>query len=171
MLSGSQKLVVGLLAAYLVVQLLFPLRHYLYPGNVSWTEEGHNFAWHMKLRTKGGEALFTVTHPQSGQTWTIDAQDYLKPHQVKMTTKPDLILQFAHYLAEAKRREGFENVEVRARVMVSLNGRQPQLMIDPNVDLTKEQESLLPARWIVPLTTPLGSRQQQKSSTAEYTVE
>jgi hypothetical protein len=88
-----------------------------------------------------------------------------------MITKPDLVLQFAHYLAQEKRSEGFENVEVRARVMVSLNGRQPQLLIDPNVDLTKEQESLLPARWIVPLTTPLGSRQQQKSSAAEYTVE
>ena len=157
-LYTSQKLVAGLLAAYLAVQLLLPLRHYLYPGNVSWTEEGHNFAWHMKLRTKTGEAVFTVTHPRSGQTWTIKPEDHLKSHQLmKMTTKPDLILLFAHYLAEEKRREGFEEVEVRARVMVSLNGRHPQLLIDPNIDLTKEQVSLLPARWIVPLTTPLGS--------------
>ncbi len=158
-LTRSQKSVAGLLAAYLVVQLIFPLRHYLYPGDVSWTEEGHNFSWHMKLRTKGGEAVFTVTHPQTGQTWTIKPQDYLKSHQVvKMTTKPELILHFAHYLAEEKRREGFDNVEVRARVMVSLNGRQPQLLVDPNVDLAKEEVSLLPARWIVPLTTPLVSR-------------
>jgi vitamin K-dependent gamma-carboxylase len=158
-LSASQKLVAGLLAAYLAVQLFFPLRHYLYPGNVSWTEEGHNFAWHMKLRTKGGEAVFTVTHPRSGQTWIIKPEDYLKPHQLmKMTTKPDLVLLFGHHLAEEKQREGYDNVEVRARVMVSLNGRQPQLLIDPNVDLAKEHVSLLPARWIVPLTTPLGTR-------------
>ncbi len=168
-LSSRQKLVAGLLAAYLAVQLILPFRHFLYPGNVSWTEEGHNFAWHMKLRTKGGEAVFTVTHPQSGQTWTIKPEDHLEPHQVtKMITKPDLVLLFAHYLAEQKRREGFENVEVRARAMVSLNGRQRQLLIDPNVDLTKEQVSLLPARWIVPLTTPLGSRDQSiNSSVAE----
>ena len=157
-LFASQKLVAGLLAAYLAVQLVLPLRHYLYPGNVSWTEEGHNFAWHMKLRTKEGEAVFTVTHPRTGQTWIIKSKDYLKPHQVKMTTKPDLVVQFAHYLAEEKRREGYDNVEVRARVMVSLNGRRPQLLIDPNVDLAKEQVGLLPARWIVPLTTPLGTR-------------
>jgi hypothetical protein len=75
-----------------------------------------------------------------------------------MSTKPELILQFGHYLAEEKRREGYDNVEVRARVMVSLNGRQPQLLIDPNVDLAKEEISFLPARWIVPLTTPLSSR-------------
>jgi hypothetical protein len=158
-LTASQKLVAGLVAAYLAVQILLPLRHYLYPGNVSWTEEGHNFAWHMKLRTKVGEAVFTVTHPRSGQTWTIKPEDYLKSHQLmKMITKPDLIVLFSHYLAEEKQREGYDDVEVRARVMVSLNGRQPQLLIDPNVDLTKERVSLLPARWIVPLTTPLGAR-------------
>ena len=163
-LVAPKKLVAGLLAAYLAVQLFFPLRHYLYPGNVSWTEEGHNFAWHMKLRTKGGEAVFTVTHPASGQTWTIKPADILESHQVtKMTTKPDLILLFGHYLAEVKRREGYENVEVRARVMVSLNGRQPQLLIDPTVDLTKEQVSLLPARWIVPLTTPLSDRDNSRN--------
>ena len=157
-LSASQKLVAALLAAYLAVQLIFPLRHYLYPGDVSWTEEGHNFSWHMKLRTKGGEAVFTVTHPPSGQTWIIKPEDYLKSHQVmKVITKPDLILHFAHHLAEEKRREGYDNVEVRARVMVTLNGRQPQLLIDPDVDLAKEQVSLLPMRWIVPLTTPLGT--------------
>jgi hypothetical protein len=158
-LVASQKLVVGLLVAYLAVQLCLPLRHYLYPGNVSWTEEGHNFAWHMKLRTKTGEAVFTVTHPRSGQTWTIKPEDYLESRQVmKLTTKPDMILLFSHYLAAEKQREGYDNVEVRARVMASLNGRQPQLLIDPDVDLAKEQVSLLPARWIVPLTTPLGSR-------------
>jgi vitamin K-dependent gamma-carboxylase len=167
-LLTSPKIVVGLLACYLAVQLLLPFRHYVYPGNVSWTEEGHNFAWHMKLRTKVGEAVFTVTHPQSGQTWTIKPQDYLESHQVmKVITKPDLILQFGHHLAEEKRREGYENVEVRARVMVSLNGRQPQLLIDPNVDLAKEQVSLLPTRWIVPLTTPLASRASGKNDGQE----
>lgn len=158
-LSTAQKVVVGLLAAYLMVQLVLPLRHFLYPGNVSWTEEGHNFAWHMKLRTKGGEAVFTVTDPRSGQAWTIKPANYLESHQVtKMSTKPDLLVLFAHHLAEEKRREGYDDVEVRARVMVSLNGREPQLLIDPNVDLAKQEVSLLPTPWIVPLTTPLGNR-------------
>jgi hypothetical protein len=113
----------------------------------------------MKLRTKEGEAVFTVTHPGTGQTWTINPEDYLKSHQLmKMITKPDLILHFSHHLAEEKRREGYDNVEVRARVMVSLNGRQPQLLVDPNVDLAKEEVSLLPASWIMPLTTPLDAR-------------
>jgi hypothetical protein len=154
-----------MLAVYFAVQLVLPLRHHFYPGNVSWTEEGHNFSWHMKLRTKGGEAVFNVTHPRTGQTWIIKPEDYLKAHQLtKMITKPDLIVQFSHHLAEEKRREGFDNVEVRARVMVSLNGRQPQLIVDPNVDLAKEEVSLLPAKWIVPLTTPLGTSDSRSGS-------
>ena len=157
--STRQKRIVWLMAAYLAVHLILPFRHYLYPGNVSWTEEGHNFSWHMKLRTKRGKAIFTVRHPQSGQTWTVDPAKYLADWQLrKMSTKPDLIVQFAHYLVEEKRREGYDGVEVRAQVMSSLNGRKPQMMIDPNVDLAKERVSLLPARWILPLTTALSDR-------------
>jgi hypothetical protein len=158
-LSWKQKAVAGLLTAYLAVQVFLPLRHYAYPGNVSWTEEGHNFSWHMKLRAKKADALFTLTHPASGQTWTIDPKQHLEPRQLaKMATHPDMILQFSHYLAKLKQDEGYENVEVRARVMASLNGRKPQLLIDPNADLAKERLSLLPARWILPLTEPLPPR-------------
>jgi len=158
-LSTRQKRIAWLMTAYLGLHFMLPLRHYLYPGNVSWTEEGHNFAWHMKLRTKRGKAIFTVTHPASGQTWTVDPATYMPDWQLrKMATKPDLIVQFAHYLVEQKRREGYDGVEVRVEVTSSLNGRKPQVMIDPNVDLAKERVSLLPARWILPLTTALGDR-------------
>ena len=159
LLGKNQKIILGLLAAYALLHVLLPLRHYLYPGNVSWTEEGHNFAWHMKLRTKRGEALFTITHPPTGQTWVVDPKQHLEPRQaMKMANKPDMILLFAHHLAEQKRREGYDNVEVRAQVTSSLNGRKPQVLIDPNVDLAKESRSMLPASWIVPLTTPLEIR-------------
>ena len=50
-----QHLTVLILFFYIFIQFLFPLRHFLYPGNVSWTEEGHKFAWQMKLRDKVGE--------------------------------------------------------------------------------------------------------------------
>ena len=163
-LRSWQKVVAAVLIAFVVFQLLMPLRHYLYPGNVSWTEEGHNFSWHMKLRTKRGEALFTITHPPTGQTWTTDAHEHLEWRQImKMATKPYMILQYSHYLAELKRREGYEGVEVRAHVTSTLNGRKPQLLVDPTVDLAKVDASLRPAGWIVPLTTPL----EVRSATAD----
>jgi vitamin K-dependent gamma-carboxylase len=158
-LTKNQKVVLALLGSYLAVQLLMPLRHFLYPGNVSWTEEGHNFAWHMKLRTKRGESLFTITHPPTGKTWIVKPEDYLEERQVmKMANKPDMILLFAHHLAEQKRSEGYDNVEVRVQATSSLNGRRPQVLIDPAADLAKQRRSLWPARWIAPLTTPLEIR-------------
>jgi hypothetical protein len=47
---------------------------------------------------------------------------------------------------------------VRASVKASLNGRERQWLVDPNVDLSKEPRNLLSARWIMPLMTPLPAR-------------
>ena len=66
-------------AAWVAIQLLVPLRHFFYPGNVSWTEEGHRFAWHMKLRSKRGVCTYHVTDPVSGRTWEIDPEPTLLP--------------------------------------------------------------------------------------------
>ena len=46
------RLVTGLVAAWLLFQVVFPLRHVFIPGDASWTEEGQLFAWRMMLRQK-----------------------------------------------------------------------------------------------------------------------
>lgn len=143
-----------LLVLFFAWQILMPLRHYAYPGNVAWTEEGHRFAWRMKLRTKRGHARFEVTDPATGQRWEVDPGDYLSRRQERYTTtRPDMILQFAYELERIWREEkGFADVEVRARVWCALNGRKPALLIDPEVDLTHVQRKLWPAAdWILPL--------------------
>jgi hypothetical protein len=154
----GRGVVLALVGAYLLAQVLIPFRHFLYPGSVHWTEEGHRFSWHMKLRSKDGDALFYLSSPASGREWKVDPLKLLRPGACEeMVTHPDMILQFSHRLAEQKRREGFADIEVRARVAVSLNGRTPQLMIDPTVDLAKEKRSLRHASWILPLHEPLRS--------------
>ncbi len=151
-----RSLLVALLAVFVAVQLLMPFRHFAYPGNVSWTEEGHHFAWHMKLRSAEGLADFRVTEPRSGEVWNISPERYLTERQVqKMSYQPDMILQFVHALEAEFRSAGYEDVEVRAGVLKSMNGREPQRLIDPEVDLTEQSRSLTPADWIVPLEKPL----------------
>ncbi len=152
----SQKYLIIFLTVFVAGQVLFPLRHFLYPGNVSWTEEGHNFAWHMKLRDKSGRINFNIRDPKTGNTWDLDPEIYLTKRQLhKMATRPYLALQFSHYIEEQFKEMGYENVEVTANALVSLNGRKKQLIIDPNVDLTMHKDSLMPAKWILPLTKPL----------------
>jgi hypothetical protein len=134
------------------VQVLVPFRHLLYPGNVHWSEEGHRFAWHMKLRDKDATARFLATDPSGGRTWQVDPRAYLTAWQIQaMESRPDMIRQFSHHLANDLRSQGYENIEIRANVMASLNGRPAQRLIDPATDLATQPRSLLPAAWILPL--------------------
>jgi hypothetical protein len=134
------------LAIYAAVQLVVPLRHVCYPGDVNWTEEGHRFSWRMKLRDKIGHAQFRVTDPAQGMTRVVEPTDYVNPIQaLRMAGQPDMILQFAHHLAE-----GRTGVQVRAQSMISLNARAPANLVDTNVDLAAIPRSLKHATWILP---------------------
>lgn len=150
-----QTLVLSALGIYLALQVVVPFRHLLYPGNASWTEEGHTFAWRMLLRTKRGDGEFHVkaVDPDSGelveQVWT--EFDLSPRHQNRIWTRPEMTLEYAHYLADQLRQQGYEDVEVRARVEASLNARPAQLLIDPEVNLVDQKRTLWPASWILPL--------------------
>jgi hypothetical protein len=137
----------ALLGAYAALQIFLPLRHFLYDGNVSWTEEGHRFAWHMKLRDKDGRVQFFVKDRRSGQTVAVQPDAELADWQVaKLATRPDMILQYAHHLAEA--RGGSRNVEVHARALVSLNGGGVRPLVDERANLAAEPRTLATAWWI-----------------------
>ena len=138
-------------------QVLYPLRHFLYPGKVSWTEEGHRFAWQMKLRDKKGFADFTILDPATNESWYVEPEPYLTRKQArKMPTQPDMILQFAHYLESKWKQEyDLKEVEIRVNNYVSLNGREPAPMVNPSIDLTKIERNLKHADWILPLHEPL----------------
>jgi len=87
-----------------------------------------------------------------GETWEVDALEIVTPRQEgEMATRPDMILQISHYIADMLREEGYDQIEVRANVMASLNSREPQLLIDPNVDLAAQPRSLWHAGWITDL--------------------
>lgn len=150
---GHRRLVLGLLGLYAALQLLVPFRHLLYPGDASWTEEGHYFAWRMMLRDKEvASQTIVVRDPATGATEPVRLRDYFEYWQAEnMLESPELIRQFAHYVAAERRRDGVPGAEVYATVAVSLNGRPPQLLVDPTVNLAAQPRSLRPASWILPL--------------------
>ncbi len=152
----AKVVLAGFILVWFGFQILFPLRYLLYPGNPSWNEEGHRFAWMMKLRDKRGRAVFTVRDPATGDEWQFTPADMLARHQAsKVAARPDMILQYAHHIARIfEEEDGIKDVEVRARVCVSLNGRPAALLIDPERDLTKVPRDLRHADWILPLEVP-----------------
>lgn len=151
-----QKAMIFFLCTYIIVQILLPFRPFLYKGNVHWTEEGHRFSWHMMLRSKDGEVRFFLINLKENTKREVRIKSYLTPQQIgRMAGRPDMILQFSHYIAEILRKRGVSDFEVRANALVSLNGRKRQLLIDSKVDLASQPRNLKSAPWILPLMETL----------------
>lgn len=140
-----------LLVAHFIFQFLFPWRYLLYPGNLFWTEEGYRFSWRVMLMEKAGTATFYVKDGPTGKEGVVINDEFLNPHQEKqMAMQPDMILQFAHFLADHYKSEGMENPQVRVEAYVTLNARPSTLLIDPEVNLVEQKDSFRPKSWILP---------------------
>ncbi|MDZ4694975.1 MAG: HTTM domain-containing protein [Deltaproteobacteria bacterium] len=144
----------ALAGIYCAVQLVLPLRHLAYGGNVLWHEQGMRFSWRVMVREKNGSVTFQVRSEPDRRQFEVSAHDYLNRLQEReLSGQPDLILQLAHHIRDDYTRRGLRKVEVRVDAIASLNGRPPGRLIDPDVDLAKVNSSILPARWILPAPT------------------
>ncbi len=136
------------LIGFMSFQLLFPLRHWLYPGNVLWTEEGFRFAWKVMVLEKRGHAVFTVTDGE--RTSIVRNLDFLTEKQeLMMSYQADLILQFAKHLAKVYQQKGYQDPVVTVDCQVSWNGRLSRPYIDPKVNLAQQAWNLYPKAWII----------------------
>ena len=138
-----KKAIYPLLTAYVVLQLLLPFRHWLYPDWVLWSEEGYRFSWRVMLVEKNGLATFHVK--DAGKQTEIENRRYLTHFQEKqMSIQPDFMLQFVHFLKrEHIEKYGYENPTVTVDAFVALNGRTSQRFIDPKVDLSSLEDGFL----------------------------
>ena len=140
-----------IVAVYVAVQVALPLRHYAYPGNVRWNEEGYRFAWRVLLTEKAGMVEYRVYHPPTSQTWRVGPEEYLTPLQAeRMATQPDMILETAHIIARHFSDRGFTQVRVCADAFVTMNGMESARLIDPDVDLAKIRHGLASETWLLP---------------------
>ena len=149
--SWRTRAAIVALVLFAVVQLAMPLRHYAYPGNVRWNEEGYRFAWRVMLTEKVGFVQYRVHDPASGQSWTAFPDDYLTPLQAeRMSIQPDMILQTAHFIAADFAERGYPNVAITADAFVAFNGRANARLIDPNANLAAIKPGLMPKWWVLP---------------------
>jgi vitamin K-dependent gamma-carboxylase len=145
-----------LLACYCTAQVLIPLRPFVYGGDSAWTERGHHFSWRMMLRTKTSGLRYYVVDKATGRCGVPDIYQFVREDQSQTFSRdPEMILHFAHFLAERYQEATGREASVHALVLTSLNGRKPQLLIDPNVDLAAEPRGFVRRRWIMPLKEPL----------------
>ncbi|HWZ21718.1 MAG TPA: HTTM domain-containing protein, partial [Cytophagaceae bacterium] len=134
--DAKTKIIIPLLIIYFVFQLLLPVRYLFYPGNLLWTEEGYRFSWRVMLMEKAGTTFFYVKDSETGNTSEIINSEFLSPMQENMmSTQPDMILQYAHFLKNTFHNRGIKNPIVTVESYVTLNGSGSRLFIDKKIDL------------------------------------
>ena len=135
----------------LLFQIIFPFRHYVYPGELFWHEQGYRFSWRVMLMEKKGYTQFKIVDSLSKSSFYVKNEDFLTNYQEKqMSFQPDFILEFAHYLGEHYSQKGIENIQVFADSHVALNGRRNQRFIDPNKNLLEYNRGFKNKSWILP---------------------
>ena len=152
-LSWPVRVAFVLGTVFLAVQVVAPLRHLAYPGNVRWNEEGYRFSWRVLVTEKTGLVKFRVTAPTMEGERLIYPERYLTLLQVeRMTTQPDMILETAHIIRDDFTRMGYEGIEVRADAYSTFNGRPATRLIDPDVDLADIEPGVGPKEWVLDRT-------------------
>ena len=141
-----------LLALWFAVQIAVPQRQLVFPNLVGWTGDGHRFSWRMRIYDRKADGVFTVVWTETGERLEIDPRDVLSARQARaVLTRTDLIHDFARKIEARLVAAGAGDVEVYARIEKSLNGRPPQLYLDPEVDLTAVSYSWFgPDHWVLP---------------------
>lgn len=133
--APPRRLAIYAIALHVALQIALPLRHVVYPGNVLWNEDGMRFAWHVVVREKAGRVTF-IARFTNGKRLEVPPTKYVTPRQEReMAGQPDLILQLARHVAADLEARGYRDFTLHAETAVSLNGRAPHPMIDPEVDL------------------------------------
>lgn len=140
-----------LLIPFFIVQLLYPLRHFLIEGNVIYTEEGNFHAWKMKAYIKTGTITFRVRELPDGPMETFDPKILYNSFQIsRMKSKPDMIWQAAQQIKQEYAKQG-KKVAVYATTSISLNGKPERLLVDPNADLAAEKwDYFFHNKWTLP---------------------
>ena len=135
---------------FLAVQVLAPLRHLAYPGDVRWTEEGYRFSWRVLVTEKTGLVKYRVTSQDTGVERLVYPDEYLTPLQVeRFAHQPDMVLAAAHLIRDDFTARGHQGVEVRADAFVAYNGRAAARLIDPDVDLARIEPGVGAKGWVL----------------------
>ena len=140
-----------IIAGFLLMQILIPLRYKLYPGELFWTEQGYRFSWRVMLVEKRGHTDFRIKSSDDNQEFYVNNEDFLTPFQEKqMSFQPDFIVEFAQFLGDYYSEKGMNNVEVYVDAFATLNGRKSERLIDPKTNLYGIKNSILHKDWINP---------------------
>lgn len=138
-------------AAILLVQVVWPWRAQWQSGELFWHEQGFRFSWRVMLMEKAGFAQFKIVDAETEKWVYVENRAHLTAFQEKqMAFQPDFILQFAQYLEKYYTHKGWRNPKVYVDSYVALNGRSSRRFVRSDVDLTNERETQKTSQFLMP---------------------
>ena len=150
--SIKNSIVLSIVTVFFVIQLCFPFRYFLYPGELFWNEQGYRFSWRVMLIEKKGITNLKVLNKENGKSFMVNNEEFLSEFQERqMSFQPDFILEYAHHVGEYYKKNGLNEIEIYADSYVTLNGRLSQRFINPKVNLLEEKRGFKNKTWVLAL--------------------
>mmetsp|Transcript_6709 Transcript_6709/g.10161 ORF Transcript_6709/g.10161 Transcript_6709/m.10161 type:complete len:224 (+) Transcript_6709:435-1106(+) len=151
-------LVVCFLVCYTAFHIFFPLRHYMYPGDVTWNEYGHLYSWRMKLRDKNCifDDIWTTHNNKNVSVMDVLTKEFTARQIKKADSRPDFLSFIAHVLSgkvgDERERQGEERGEVPIYMDVKcqLNYGPVAQFTDPNFNIASHPTYEWPYPWVLP---------------------
>jgi hypothetical protein len=165
----ARPVVLTFFALFWSWQFLYPLRHYLYPGDPSITGEGGVFAWRMMLTARDYGAKFKVV--VNGETFYITGESlfhYMNFRQfTRLCRSPKSFQRFAYYIRDEMRKtDPTLDPEIYGYLIVQYNARNYAHVIDTTVNLVGvPYNHVVHTDWLrtEDFEEPAGSRYQTES--------
>lgn len=134
-------------------QFLIPLRHLVYPGNPSWTGEGHFFSWRMMLVDISASIQINITSENTTEVIDLNIENFLTKQQIsKLVRSPKDIIRFCNFLKEdVESKTEMVNPNIRLEIWKSINERTPILFNDTTLNYGNLDYNTLNSKdWILP---------------------
>ncbi|MFT7611823.1 MAG: vitamin K-dependent gamma-carboxylase [Parvicellaceae bacterium] len=127
---------------WLSVQVLIPLRQFIYPGNPSWTGNGQLFSWRMMLVDTVEGVQIKVRGGDKEPWQPVDMGVYMNQRQFRKSIRtPRSLLQFTGFLADEMKASGVESPEIKMIIYKSVNERPPVLFNDTTLNYALVENS------------------------------
>ena len=144
------------LVVYVAFQLLFPFRYIFYKGNVDWYGEGQRFSWRMKIQQRDMiEFKLSVLDYSTKKIMTLDPVSYLTSAQLfSVKQDPQMLMALVKFIEADAKKKGIRSPYIKARCIVTFNGRAAQPMVDPEKNLCTINGNDPVSNWVMPLQNP-----------------
>lgn len=150
--KSKKNLIAFVFAIYMLIQIIAPLRQFIYAGNPGWHGYGHFFSWRMMLVDTVSGIMVRVKDEGDEEFVQVAMEDYISFRQFRKSARvPASFLDFAHFIRDEMKKGGAKNPVIQMKIYKSFNGRPYALLTDTTVNYANIEETYFSVPdWIEP---------------------